>query len=49
MGVFKTLVDMYNAKNPGGVGFTQRTIFSLTAGGVGSIIGNPADLALIRM
>ena len=49
MGVYKTLVDNYQAKNPGPMSFLPRALASLTAGAVGSVIGNPADLSLIRM
>lgn len=31
------------------MGFFPRAIASLTAGGIGSVIGNPADLSLIRI
>lgn len=49
MGVFKTLTDSYQAKNEGPIPFVMRSVYSLLAGGVAAMVGNPADLALIRM
>jgi|Transcript_17241 solute carrier family 25 oxoglutarate transporter 11 len=50
MGIFKTLMDMGQQRSSTGyVPFWQKTAFSLAAGGLGSVIGNPADLALIRL
>jgi solute carrier family 25 oxoglutarate transporter 11 len=49
MGIYKTLSDNYTAKHPGLIPIWWKAAFSLTAGGVGSLFGNPADLALIRM
>ncbi|KNC87130.1 hypothetical protein SARC_00753 [Sphaeroforma arctica JP610] len=48
MGIFKTLTE--KVKGPDGkISFAQRVACSLTAGGLGATIGNPCDLALIRM
>ena len=44
--VFVYLKDQNQGKP---LSFGQKTICSLTAGFIGSIVGNPADLALIRM
>jgi solute carrier family 25 oxoglutarate transporter 11 len=49
MGVYKTLNDNYASKNPNPPSFFMRAAFSLTAGAIGAVIGNPADLALLRM
>ncbi|KAJ3224731.1 hypothetical protein HK099_007980 [Clydaea vesicula] len=50
MGLFNTFLNSskeYNNGKP--VSFTQRAISGLAAGGLGAMIGTPADLALIRM
>lgn len=52
MGFFGTFMNHFNqtAKKEGrAVTFGERAIASLSAGGLGAILGNPADLALIRM
>jgi solute carrier family 25 oxoglutarate transporter 11 len=49
-GIFLTLSDYLRKKNGGeNLSFMQKGAASLTAGGIGSCIGNPADLILIRM
>eukprot|EP01134_Creolimax_fragrantissima_P004598 CFRG4598T1 len=48
MGMFRTFTE--KLKGPDGkITFSQRVACSLTAGGLGSIVGNPCDLALVRM
>lgn len=52
MGFFGTFMNHFNhkAKREGReVAFGERAVASLSAGGLGAILGNPADLALIRM
>lgn len=52
MGFFGTFMNHFNHKsNREGreVTFGERAIASLSAGGLGAIMGNPADLTLIRM
>ncbi|KAK1832498.1 putative 2-oxoglutarate/malate translocator [Podospora conica] len=52
MGLFQTLMDKLkaNAAAKGqAIGFKERTGASVAAGGIAAMIGNPADLALIRM
>ena len=49
MGVFKTLTDRHSQNNEGPIPFVLRSVYSLLAGGVGAMVGNPADLSLIRM
>ncbi|KAF4986764.1 hypothetical protein FDECE_15782 [Fusarium decemcellulare] len=52
LGMFDTLMGTLatRAKSEGrSVGFTERAAAGLTAGGIAAMIGNPADLALIRM
>jgi len=48
LGVYKTLFNNYQEKH-GSVNMKMKSIFGLTAGFFGSIIGNPADLILIRL
>lgn len=52
LGIFDTLMGTLSqrAKSQGkSVGFAERATAGLTAGGIAAMIGNPADLALIRM
>jgi solute carrier family 25 oxoglutarate transporter 11 len=52
MGIYKTLMDWSTVRNKEkgrGVPMWEKSVFSITAGGLASIVGNPADLALIRM
>lgn len=52
LGMFDTLMGSLSAraKTEGRtVGFKERATAGLTAGGIAAMIGNPADLALIRM
>ena len=49
MGIYKTLYDWGEGGKPGSVPLWQKAAFSLTAGGLAATVGNPADLALIRM
>ena len=49
-GIFLSLSDYLRKKNNcENLSFLQKGAASLTAGGLGSFIGNPADLILIRM
>ena len=48
MGIYKSLFNKHNAQY-GHVSLGMKSLFSATAGFIGSIIGNPADLILIRM
>ncbi|KAI8920273.1 mitochondrial substrate carrier protein [Powellomyces hirtus] len=50
MGLFNTFLSMakeYNGNDK--VSFSQRAVAGLAAGGLGAIVGTPADLALVRM
>ncbi|TPX36009.1 hypothetical protein SmJEL517_g01784 [Synchytrium microbalum] len=50
LGLFNTFMDQikeYNAGKP--ITFGQRALAGLAAGGLGAMVGNPCDLALIRM
>lgn len=52
MGFFGTFMNQINAKakrEGRAVTFGERALASLSAGGLGAVLGNPADLALIRM
>lgn len=52
LGIFDTLMKNLTAKAKAEgrqVGFSERATAGLTAGGFAAMIGNPADLALIRM
>lgn len=48
MGVYKNLFGNYQKKH-GDVPFMVKSAFGLTAGFIGSLVGNPADLILIRL
>ena len=52
LGFFDTFMNALKAraeKTGGGVGFKERAGAGLAAGGLAAMVGNPADLALIRM
>lgn len=52
LGFFDTFMNIFKARaaqQGKGIGFTERAAAGLTAGGLAAMIGNPADLALIRM
>jgi len=50
-GIFMNLSDYIKREKNNGenLSFAQKGLCSLTAGGLGSIIGNPADLILVRL
>jgi solute carrier family 25 oxoglutarate transporter 11 len=50
LGIYNKLFVYIKQQNQGkDLSFGQKSLCSLTAGFIGSIVGNPADLALIRM
>jgi len=52
LGIFDTLMSRLSASTKAKgqtVGFKERAVAGLTAGGLAAMVGNPADLALIRM
>merc|ERR1711997_1427573 len=51
LGVFRTITDYITpeGKTAADITFTQRLGASLCAGGIGALIGTPADAALVRM
>lgn len=48
MGIYKTAFNKYEKKH-GYVPFSMKALFSLSAGFIGSLTGNPADLILVRL
>ena len=49
LGIYKTMMDWGAERNKGPVPVFQKGLFSIAAGGLAALVGNPADLALIRM
>lgn len=50
LGLYKTLVDREKAMtNSDNISFWKKFLYSTTAGGIGAIVGNPCDIALIRL
>ncbi len=49
LGIYKTLMESFAGSSNSPLPFWKKCLFSITAGGIGSLVGNPADLALIRM
>jgi len=51
LGVFRTLTEYFTppGKTAADIGIMERVTASLVAGGVGALVGTPADAALIRM
>jgi solute carrier family 25 oxoglutarate transporter 11 len=47
LGIYKTIFNKIEAEN-GRVTFTQKAAISLVAGFLGSLVGNPSDLVLVR-
>lgn len=48
MGIYKSLFNKHKLKH-GEVSLAWKSAFGVTAGFIGSIVGNPADLILVRM
>jgi solute carrier family 25 oxoglutarate transporter 11 len=52
LGFFDTFMDIFKARaatSDSQIGFRERAVAGLSAGGLAAMVGNPADLALIRM
>lgn len=49
LGLFYTIKDNYTKKHGHAPGTFLNAIFSLASGAIGSAVGNPCDLALVRM
>ncbi|KAI8897357.1 mitochondrial carrier domain-containing protein [Globomyces pollinis-pini] len=48
MGIFRTISNKLKAED-GSLTFAKRAVAGLIAGGLGSVVGTPCDLALVRM
>ncbi len=46
--MFKVIEDNVKAKEKRNLTFTEKVAYSLLTGGIGSVIANPTDMALIR-
>jgi solute carrier family 25 oxoglutarate transporter 11 len=49
LGVYQFLEDSYKEKNGSLPGFMWKLLFGMTSGGIGAIIGTPAEITLVRM
>eukprot|EP00761_Pharyngomonas_kirbyi_P013937 gb/GECH01013967.1/.p1 GENE.gb/GECH01013967.1/~~gb/GECH01013967.1/.p1 ORF type:complete len:300 (+),score=63.93 gb/GECH01013967.1/:1-900(+) len=49
LGVFNGLMDRFKEPDGTPMSFWKRAMIGMTAGGVGAMVGNPAEVALIRM
>lgn len=49
MGIFRTVSDALQGESKQPLSFAKKTVAGLAAGGLGSVFGTPADVALIRM
>jgi len=49
LGMYSSLMEKYTAKDGTPPPLYQKLVFSMSAGGIGAIVGNPFDLALVRM
>lgn len=50
LGLYKTLADQEKLKTgESTISFSKKTLFSLISGATGAIVGNPFDIALIRL
>lgn len=52
MGVFNSLLEkrkVQRQEQGKTVGILDRCLIAVTAGGIGAVVGNPADLSLIRL
>lgn len=48
MGIYRSLFNKREAHYGGAIPFYEKVIISMTAGFLGSLVGNPSDLALVR-
>ena len=48
LGIYKTLFERHKSQH-GDVSMAYKSLYGLTAGFIGSLVGNPADLILIRL
>eukprot|EP00516_Mucochytrium_quahogii_P000202 CAMPEP_0203760022 /NCGR_PEP_ID=MMETSP0098-20131031/13411_1 /ASSEMBLY_ACC=CAM_ASM_000208 /TAXON_ID=96639 /ORGANISM=" , Strain NY0313808BC1" /LENGTH=306 /DNA_ID=CAMNT_0050653437 /DNA_START=108 /DNA_END=1028 /DNA_ORIENTATION=- len=49
LGIYTTLLERYKNEDGTPPPLYKKLLFSMTAGGVGGFVGNPFDLALVRM
>ena len=49
LAIFDTFMTSYETKDGTPPSFSNKVVFSAIAGGIGAIIGNPADMTLVRM
>mmetsp|Transcript_18823 Transcript_18823/g.20944 ORF Transcript_18823/g.20944 Transcript_18823/m.20944 type:complete len:217 (+) Transcript_18823:3-653(+) len=49
MGVYQALMDKFAPKDGQAVPFFQKLAMGFTAGGIGAVVGTPAEITLIRM
>lgn len=49
LAIFDTFMSSYETKDGTPPSFGRKVVFSAIAGGIGAIIGNPADMTLVRM
>ncbi|KMZ71959.1 Mitochondrial carrier protein [Zostera marina] len=49
MGIYDVLKTRWSAKNDGVLPFYRKIIAGIIAGGIGATVGNPADVAMVRM
>lgn len=49
LGVYQFLEDGYKERFGGIPGFQWKLLFGMTAGGVGALVGTPAEITLVRM
>ena len=49
LGIYRTLFNYLKEGSPKELSMAQKSLCAVTAGFIGSLVGNPADLALVRM
>ena len=49
MGIYKSLLHNYEKKHEKKVPMSIKSLYGITAGFIGSLTGNPADLILVRL
>lgn len=49
LGIYNSLMDFYQAKYQESPNFFGKVLIACTAGGIGAVVGTPAEVALIRM
>lgn len=49
MGIYKSLLHQYEKKHNNRVPMSVKSFYGVSAGFIGSLTGNPADLILVRL